>query len=91
MTPFIEEAHRLLRLAQRDLQTYRILAAHPDASLAATCFHAQQSVEKALKAVLTAHRVGLGFLPDPASRRRPCPSPCLRLCENLAIGLSPMK
>ena len=28
---------------------------------------------------------------DPASRRRPCPSPCLRLCENLAIGLSPMK
>jgi len=28
---------------------------------------------------------------DPASRRRPCPSPCLRLCENLAIGLSPTK
>jgi len=28
---------------------------------------------------------------DPASRRRPCPSPCLRLCENLAIGLAPMK
>jgi HEPN domain-containing protein len=55
MTPSIEEALRLLRLAQRDLQTYRILAAHPDASLAATCFHAQQSVEKALKAVLTAH------------------------------------
>jgi HEPN domain-containing protein len=55
MTPSIEEAHRLLRLAERDLQTYRILAAHPDASLAAACFHAQQSVEKALKAVLTAH------------------------------------
>ena len=28
---------------------------------------------------------------DPASRRRPCPSPCLRLCEYLAIGLAPMK
>ena len=28
---------------------------------------------------------------DPASRRRPCPSPCLRLCVNLAIGLAPMK
>ncbi len=56
MTPSIEEALRLLRLAQRDLQTYRILADHPDASLAATCFHAQQSVEKALKAVLTARR-----------------------------------
>ena len=34
MTPSLEEALRLLRLAQRDLQTYRILAAHPDASLA---------------------------------------------------------
>jgi hypothetical protein len=56
MTPSNEEALRLLRLAQRDLQTYRILADHPDASLAATCFHAQQSVEKALKAVLTARR-----------------------------------
>ncbi|WP_300340103.1 HEPN domain-containing protein [Accumulibacter sp.] len=56
MTPSLEEALRLLRLAQRDLQTYRILATHPDASLAATCFHAQQSVEKALKAVLTARR-----------------------------------
>lgn len=56
MTPSLEEAFRLLRLAQRDLQTYRILAAHPDASLVATCFHAQQSVEKALKAVLTARR-----------------------------------
>lgn len=43
------------RVILRDLQTYRILAAHPDASMAATCFHAQQSVEKALKAVLTAH------------------------------------
>jgi HEPN domain-containing protein len=46
MTPSIEEAFRLLRLAQRDLQTYRILADHPDASLAATCFHAQQRVER---------------------------------------------
>src|SRR5690606_718752 len=27
--------------------------------------------------------------PDPASRRRPCRFPSLRLCENLAAGLSP--
>ena len=27
MTPFLEEACRLLRLANRDLETYRILAA----------------------------------------------------------------
>jgi hypothetical protein len=26
---------------------------------------------------------------DPASRRRPCRSPSLRLCENLAPGLAP--
>jgi len=33
----------------------------------------------------------IGLPSDPASRRRPCPSPCLRLCENLAIGLAPIK
>ena len=33
----------------------------------------------------------IGLPSDPASRRRPCPSPCLRLCENLAIGLAPTK
>jgi hypothetical protein len=33
----------------------------------------------------------IGLPSDPASRRRPCPSPCLRLCENLAVGLSPTK
>lgn len=53
MTPCTEEAHRLLRLAERDLQTFRILAAHSEAALAAMCFHAQQCAEKALKAVLT--------------------------------------
>lgn len=55
MTPCIEEAHRLLRLAERDLQTFSILAEHPEAALSAMCFHAQQSAEKSLKAVLTAH------------------------------------
>jgi HEPN domain-containing protein len=55
MTPCIEEAHRLLRLAERDLKTFHILAAHPEAALSAMCFHAQQSAEKSLKAVLTSH------------------------------------
>ncbi len=54
MTPCTEEAHRLLRLAERDMQTFRILASHPEAALSAICFHAQQCAEKALKAVLTA-------------------------------------
>ncbi len=35
-----------------------------------------------------APQLRIGLPSDPASRRRPCPSPCLRLCENLAIGLS---
>jgi HEPN domain-containing protein len=53
MTPFIDEAKRLLRIAGRDYQTFTILRNHPEAELAPTCFHAQQAVEKALKAVLT--------------------------------------
>ena len=52
MTPFIDEAKRLLRIAGRDYETFTILRNHPEAELAPTCFHAQQAVEKALKAVL---------------------------------------
>lgn len=61
MTPCIEEAHRLLRIAERDIHTFRILVAHPEAALAALGFHAQQCVEKSLKAVLTTH--GVDFPP----------------------------
>ncbi|MFH0342052.1 MAG: HEPN domain-containing protein [Chromatiales bacterium] len=53
MTPFTDEAKRLLRIAGRDYQAFTILRNHPEAELAPTCFHAQQAVEKALKAVLT--------------------------------------
>lgn len=55
MTPCTEEALRLLEFAHRDSETFQILAEHPKASLAAKGFHAQQAVEKALKAVLTLH------------------------------------
>jgi HEPN domain-containing protein len=55
MTAWAEESQRLLRLAQRDLGTFRILAAHPQADLAAAAFHAQQAAEKALKSVLVLH------------------------------------
>ena len=57
MTHYIEEARRLLDLAEGDFQAFSILRAHPAAPPAPTCFHAQQCVEKALKAVLTAHQV----------------------------------
>lgn len=96
MTPSTEEAIRLLRLAQRDLQTYRILAAHPDASRAATGFHAQQSVEKALKAVLTVrgatfprtHNLEeLGLLVAEIGFGLPVPARELRLLTPFAVDL----
>jgi HEPN domain-containing protein len=51
MTPQREEALRLLRLAQRDRETFDLLLPLTKASLAALGFHAQQAAEKALKAV----------------------------------------
>jgi len=64
MTPFIEEAERLLRLARRDYQTCAILGSHPEAQIAPICFHAQQCVEKALKAGLTANQVYFRYTHD---------------------------
>lgn len=52
MTPQLEEAVRLLRLARRDQAAFAILAAAVEIDDAIACFHAQQSAEKALKAVL---------------------------------------
>ncbi|MDP2792913.1 MAG: HEPN domain-containing protein [Sulfurisoma sp.] len=57
MTPQLEEALRLLRLAQRDCEVLEILAETGDKTHAAAGFHAQQAVEKALKALLCAHDV----------------------------------
>ena len=51
MTPAREEALRLLRLARRDGETFELLAPLPKAGMAALGFHAQQSIEKALKAI----------------------------------------
>ena len=57
MTPPREEARRLLRLARRDRETFDLLLPLPQASLAALGFLAQQSVEKALKAVAVSRGV----------------------------------
>jgi HEPN domain-containing protein len=51
MTPQAEEARRLLRLAKRDQGTFSLLLSLPQSELSALGFHAQQSAEKALKAV----------------------------------------
>ena len=52
MTPQREEALRLLRLAERDRDAFEVLAASGATAHAAAGFHAQQAVEKALKALL---------------------------------------
>ena len=51
MTPALEEAHRMLRLARRDRDTFDLLRPLMQANLSALGFHAQQAVEKALKSV----------------------------------------
>ena len=55
MTPAREEAQRLLRLALRDSDTFELLLPLPQAGVAAIGFHAQQSIEKALKSIGTLH------------------------------------
>ncbi|BCB27266.1 DNA-binding protein [Sulfurimicrobium lacus] len=57
MTPALEEAWRLLRIAQGDRDAFLVLKNAPHIRLPVACFHAQQAVEKALKAVLTVQGV----------------------------------
>ena len=52
MTPQREEALRSLRLADRDVAAFEALLRHPEVPPAIACFHAQQAIEKCLKAVL---------------------------------------
>ena len=61
MTPSREEALRALRIADRDIVTFRVLKNSPEVSLASTCFFAQQAVEKCLKAVMFER--GIAFTP----------------------------
>jgi HEPN domain-containing protein len=48
----VDLAHLLLRKARGDLSVARLIAADPDPHDDAIGFHAQQAVEKAIKAVL---------------------------------------
>lgn len=56
MKPHIEEAWRALALADRDITAFDILRTN-DAHIAIIGFHAQQAIEKSLKAVLFAHQI----------------------------------
>ena len=52
MKPNLEEALRSLRLADRDITVFDVLKSVSDVHVSMICFHAQQAVEKSLKAVL---------------------------------------
>lgn len=57
MKPHLEEAWRSLRLADRDIQAFDVLKTRPQVHISMVCFHAQQAVEKSLKAVLFTHQI----------------------------------
>ena len=57
MKPHIEEAWRALRLADRDIKVFDILVEEPEAHLSIVLFHAQQAMEKSLKAVLFSRQI----------------------------------
>lgn len=57
MTASLDEARRFLSLANDDLAAFRTLAATPHIREAIAIFHAQQSIEKSLKAALFANEV----------------------------------
>jgi len=52
MTLAAEEARRYLQLADDDVAAFRGLLKLPEVKFRLACFHAQQAVEKLLKAVL---------------------------------------
>jgi HEPN domain-containing protein len=53
----VDLARRFLVLADRDIKTVRQLAGIPESDDEAIGFHAQQAIEKCLKAVLALHEV----------------------------------
>jgi HEPN domain-containing protein len=55
--PATREAQALLRAARGDSKTVQLLLQHPDAPVSSVCFHAQQYLEKAMKAVLVSNAV----------------------------------
>jgi HEPN domain-containing protein len=57
MKPHLEEAKRMLRLADRDIAAFGVLSRAEDIHLSVVCFHAQQAIEKCLKAALFCHRI----------------------------------
>ncbi len=59
-----EEASRLLRAARSDLRALEALAADPEQEQDVIGFHAQQAVEKALKAIIAASGAEIPYTHD---------------------------
>jgi HEPN domain-containing protein len=57
MNPPIEEARELFAAGERDRVAFRILRRDAESPLEIVLFHAQQAIEKYLKAVLVSHGV----------------------------------
>lgn len=57
MQPHLEEALRSLRVAARDIKAFQVLKDAPEIDLTSMCFHAQQAIEKSLKAFLFLRQV----------------------------------
>jgi HEPN domain-containing protein len=64
LTPEAEEATRLISAAHADLRAVTLLAADAPQSNAVIGFHAQQAVEKAIKAVLVASEMPIPYTHD---------------------------
>jgi len=60
----LKEAERLLRAARSDLSATRVLMADASQANGVIGFHAQQAVEKAIKAVLVAGGVEITYTHD---------------------------
>ena len=59
MKSALDLARRYLELADRDIVAFNKMKDDPDFHVTTTCFHAQQGIEKCLKAVLVLH--GIAF------------------------------
>ena len=55
----LEEVQRFIRIVDRDITAFKVLKNVPETHIATVCFHAQQAVEKSIKAVLILHGVEL--------------------------------
>jgi HEPN domain-containing protein len=55
MKNFIDQALRFIKIADREIKAFDALKSLPNIELPTVCFHAQQAVEKILKAILVLH------------------------------------